>query len=386
MVDAIVPKNEDSLELISNKKIFQHNELITSVAKMDKVPLKIFEMAVAHLNTKEVPEDRTVYLKKELLYSFMNYTSENKHTMLKKTLLKLHEQAIFHMRNKIGTDQYEMKIISPIEETQWTNYDEYVSIQFTSKIMPYLIDMKEHYTQYFLSDLARLNSKYSIIIFKWLTMNVNQYYYYKDTKSRSKKQLHEYQNPKIKVEELKRMTDTVSEYGRFDNFEKRVLEIAKKEINEYTNLNVTYDKVKAGRKIDTIEFHIEKKPEIKNEFYKEEEQDEKYLEDKLARETRQKESFVKAIQEPYTMWLIENNLIEVSDMQDVKLMAELYDTVYNKYDDIKDRFGINEVEKHIIHVRNNQEGYSKPNTASYLRISADNRIKRLEGERAKGKI
>ena len=41
--------------------------------------------------------------------------------------------------------------------------------------------------------------------------------------------------------------------------EKWILKNPLEEINDHTSFNVTYDKVKKGRSIDSIVFHIEKK-------------------------------------------------------------------------------------------------------------------------------
>ena len=150
---------------IENKKIVQHNDLITSVAKMDKMPLKFFELAVASLDIKNIPDDRTVHVSKELLFSFFDVKSENKHTRFKEAILKVHEQAIFSMQemNK-RKGKYEYKIISPLEQTSWNDYEDSVSFKFTESILPYLVELKENFTQYLLSDIAKLNSKYSKII------------------------------------------------------------------------------------------------------------------------------------------------------------------------------------------------------------------------------
>ena len=47
---------------IKRRKIVEHNDLITSIAKMDKVPLKIFEMAVSCIDTDNPPKDNIIYL------------------------------------------------------------------------------------------------------------------------------------------------------------------------------------------------------------------------------------------------------------------------------------------------------------------------------------
>ncbi|MGZ7226849.1 replication initiation protein, partial [Streptococcus pyogenes] len=82
------------------------------------------------------------------------------------------------------------------------------------------------------------------------------------------------------VKELRIMTDTINEYKDMNNFTKKVLNKPLEEINTHTSFNVTYEKVKKGRSIDSIVFHITKKPVARNDFYKLEEQDPIYLQDK----------------------------------------------------------------------------------------------------------
>ena len=183
--------NEDSpykvvnLLDLENQKAVEHNDLITSVAKMDKIPLKIFELAVSCLDTENIPKDNTVYLSKETLFSFFDVTSSSKHTRFKNALRTLHEQAIFEVQeatNKEGTFNY--SIISPISRSSLNDYNDLVSIKFTEDIMPYLINLKSNFTQYLITDIMELNSKYSVILYKWFSMNYNQYEKYKENGQR----------------------------------------------------------------------------------------------------------------------------------------------------------------------------------------------------------
>ena len=84
--------------------------------------------------------------------------------------------------------------------------------------MPYLINLKKNFTQHALSDISELNSKYSIILYRWLSMNYNQYEHYANKGGRRQNQLSEYCNPEIKVAELRTMTDTINEYKETYHF------------------------------------------------------------------------------------------------------------------------------------------------------------------------
>ncbi|EGO7983710.1 TPA: RepB family plasmid replication initiator protein [Enterococcus faecalis] len=355
-----------SLKEIEKRKIVEHNDLITSVAKMDKTPLKIFELAVSLINTEEPPKNNTIYLSKKELFTFFKVDDSNKHSRFKEAVEKMQKQAFFQIKEEQGKG-FKFKSIVPIPYVEWTDYNDEVLIRFSPEIMPYLIELKQNFTQYALSDLVELNSKYSIILYKWLCMYYNQYEHYSTNGGRRNGQLEEYRNPSITVEELRVITDTIKEYQHFPHFEKWILKEPVKEINAHTHFNVTYDKIKKGRSIDSIVFHITKKPVARNDFYKLEEQDPIYLQDKANKEQTEELLAGKALKSKYTKLLLDNMLLSPYEMTDTSLMAGLQKNVYPLYDELKDLRGLNGVKDHLSYVASKQEAYSKRNVAKYLK-------------------
>ena len=355
-----------SLKEIEKRKIVEHNDLITSVAKMDKTPLKIFELAVSCIDTDNPPKNNTIYLSKAELFAFFKVDDSNKHHRFKEAIAKMQEQAFFEIREEKDKG-FKFRRILPIPEVAWTDYDDKVMIRFDQAIMPYLIDLKQSFTQYALSDLVELNSKYSIILYKWLSMNYNQYEHYSVKGGRRAEQVEAYRNPSITVKELRTITDTVNEHKHFPHFENRVLKRGIEEINAHTSFNVTYDKIKKGRSIDSIVFHITKKPVARNDFYKLEEQDPIYLQDKANKEQAEELLAGKALKSKYTKLLLDNMLLSPYEMTDTSLMAGLQAHVYPLYDELKALRGLNGVKEHLSYVRAKQEAYSKRNIAKYLK-------------------
>ena len=355
-----------SLKEIEKRKIVEHNDLITSIAKMDKTPLKIFELAVSCIDTDNPPKNNTIYLSKAELFAFFKVDDSNKHHRFKEAIAKVQEQAFFEIREEKDKG-FKFRRILPIPEVAWTDYDDKVMIRFDQAIMPYLIDLKQSFTQYALSDLVELNSKYSIILYKWLSMNYNQYEHYSFKGGRRAEQVEAYRNPSITVKELRTITDTVNEHKHFPHFENRVLKKGIEEINAHTSFNVTYDKIKKGRSIDSIVFHITKKPVARNDFYKLEEQDPIYLQDKANKEQAEELLAGKALKSKYTKLLLDNMLLSPYEMTDTSLMAGLQAHVYPLYDELKALRGLNGVKDHLSYVRAKQEAYSKRNIAKYLK-------------------
>jgi plasmid replication initiation protein len=365
-----IPKNEQNqkqvqiLNELSKRKVVEHNSLITSIAKMDKTPLKMFELAVSCIDTEEPPKDHTVYLSKEELFAFFKVSDNDKHSRFKQAVENMQKQAFFKIKEK-KEHGFEFENIVPIPYVKWTDYHDEVTIRFSPEIMPYLINLKKNFTQHALSDISELNSKHSIILYRWLSMNYNQYEHYSYKGGRREEQVEAYRNPSISIRELREMTDIVNEYKLFADLEKWILKKPLEEINDHTSFTVTYDKVKKGRSIDSIVFHITKKRRVDDNSYKLE--DKVYQEDKARKAETEDMLTVQALKSPYTKLLMEHFLLSYLDLTDTKILSGLQAHVYPLYDELKDLRGLNGVKDHLSYVSSKREEYSKHNIAKYLK-------------------
>ncbi|ARE09784.1 RepB [Lactococcus lactis subsp. lactis] len=371
---SIITENEQNqkqvlkLNELEKRKVVEHNALIQSVAKMQKTALKMFELAVSCIDTENLPENNTVYLSKKELFAFFEVSSNSKHTQFKEAIEIMQKQAYFKINSnkKLGI---EYESIVPIPYVKWNDFNDEVTIQFSEHIMPYLINLKSEFTQYKISELQKLNSKYSIILYRWLAMNYNQYEHYSYKGGRRAEQVEAYRNPSITVKELREITDTIKDYSKYNDWDRYILKNSLKEINENSSFNVSYDKVKKGRSIDSIVFHITKKRRADDNSYKLE--DKTYKEAKVEKEQSEAILVKQAMESKYTKLLIENFLLSPYEMTDTSLMAGLQKNVYPKYDELKELRGLEGVKKHLSYVSEKQEPYSKVNIAKYLKKSIE---------------
>lgn len=323
---------------LEKKKIVEHNDLIMSSAKMDTVPLKFFELAVAEIDTFNPPKDNTIYLSKKDMFKFLNAkdNDKDKYYRFKQAISKMQKQAFFEIREEKGKG-FVFRNIVPIPYVEWKSYSDEVKIRFDVEIMPYLTELKTNFTQFALTDIQGLNSKHSIIIYKWINMNYNQFEYYKKNGNRDGQQLYKLCNPVIEVDELRWLTNTQKEYvGRFTNFELYVIKKPIKEINKYTRFNVTYDKIREGRKITKIQFHISLKGE-------------KTIED--SSKSKKVVTLADAQQSPYSQLLMGALLITFNDMQNETLMLSLAAKIYPKYDEFVEKYSLDMLKKHLEYVK-----------------------------------
>ena len=379
---SIIPEKQENqkqvltLNELSKRKVVEHNSLITSIAKMDKTPLKMFELAVSCINTEEPPKDNIVYLSKRDLFAFFNVSDNDKHSRFKQAVEKMQKQAFFQIKEEQGKG-FKFKSIVPIPYVEWTDYNDEVKIEFHREIMPYLINLKKNFTQHALSDIAELNSKYSIILYRWLSMNYNQYEHYSAKGGRRAEQVESYRNPSISIKELRIMTDTVNDYERFQSLETWILKKPLEEINAHTSFNVTYDKIKKGRSIDSIVFHIEKKRCADDNSYKL--NDKMYQAEQAKKEETEDRLAIEAMKNKYTKLLLDNMLLNSYEMTDTAIMAGLQQHVYPLYDELKDLHGMKAVQDHLSYVASKQEAYSKRNIAKYLKKAIEQYLPTVRG-------
>src|SRR5699024_10742148 len=167
-------------------------------------------------------------------------SDNDKHSRFKQAMEKMQKQAFFQIKEEQGKG-FKFKSIEPIPYAEWTDYNDEVKIEFHREIMPYLINLKKNFTQHALSDIAELNSKYSIILYRWLSMQYNQYKLYSVKGARRAEHVVAYGIPFISIKELLIMTDTVISYKEFTRFDNDVLKPPLHEINAHTSFNVTYN-------------------------------------------------------------------------------------------------------------------------------------------------
>lgn len=114
-----------------------------------------------------------------------------------------------------------------------------IEVRFSESMMPFLLDLKERYTQYRLDNILPMKSKYGIRLFELLKSYANMDNLFS-----------------ISIDELKRRMDCEN-YTRFPDFRRYALEKAVEDINTYSDISVKYRlKKESSRAYTHIEFII----------------------------------------------------------------------------------------------------------------------------------
>lgn len=120
-----------------------------------------------------------------------------------------------------------------------------VEFSFDSKLKPYLLQLKNQFTSYRLSNILNLKSTYSIRLYELM------------------KKWQHLGHWECSIDELRGLlgAKSVKSYLVYGNFKNRVLSPALVELNEKTDIQINFVEIKKGRRVDRIEFVIQHSPE-----------------------------------------------------------------------------------------------------------------------------
>lgn len=251
---------------------------------------------------------------------------------------------------------------------QWLQLAEYdghgtVTLMLSNQIAPYLLQLNAWFTQYQLKNILAMKSFYSIRLYELLKLTIGE--------DRKKKM--EYM---FSIQTLREYLECENKFKQIIELKKKVLDIAVRDISEYSEYNCRYECKKTSRSITDIMFYLKLKEQEQEEKEEgaEQEQEELDIDDLIDQlreiisenlKTREYKTLLQAannnielIQEKYEMskkqsknienlvgWLIkaiEENYSEPAKKQKISQFNEIEQRNYN-YD---------ELEKQLLNTKN----------------------------------
>jgi len=177
------------------------------------------------------------FVSKNLLNE-LNLGSEN-YTALEESINKLISRRI-----EIEQDNKKKKLVTTFLSSciyDNTGDESKIILRYDPNLKPYFIQLGKHFTKYYLENILELNSFYAIRIYELCKQ-------YETIKERT-----------IEIKDLKEILDINDKYKKYNDFKKKVLEISEREINEKTDINISFEEIKTGRKVTSIKFIIQSK-------------------------------------------------------------------------------------------------------------------------------
>ncbi|MBU8908124.1 replication initiation protein [Desertibacillus haloalkaliphilus] len=228
------------------------------------------------------------------------------------------------LRNKEITIKTEHSTL----EMKWLASSEYfdkkgmVELEFSRKMAPFLLQLKENYTPFKLRNVLQLRSEYSFKIYELLKQ-------YENLKKRT-----------FTIEELKYyLLIAPDKYKLYGHLKNKVIKKAQDELKEKTDIAFDFEEKRTGNKVTSITFYIKKNSQIIEEVLN----DEKLNKDAYALLIRfgLKPSTAKKMVEQYSEKRIKRNInyvLTTKSKNDIdNISGYVYSAIIDDYVGVDDR-------------------------------------------------
>ncbi|MCK8496105.1 MULTISPECIES: replication initiation protein [Spirosoma] len=226
---------------LDNKLIVQDNAITSARYEMNALEKNIIYMMMSQLR-KDDTADTIYYVSvRELMEKT---ATRNSYEDFKRATEQLIGRVL-----QIHRPNGNLLQVSMISSAEYIAGQGVIEIGLDPKIRPFFFDLKQNFTAFQLHMALSLDSKYAKRVYEMLAQ-------YKNLGQLT-----------IEVVELKRRLylydekTGVEQYRNWADFERRILSVAQKEINEKTDLRVTYTTVKQGRRVSELHFAIQAGPQ-----------------------------------------------------------------------------------------------------------------------------
>ena len=185
-------------------------------------------------NDKEI-QDYTFSVKEYCQVCGIDYKNGNNYINIKKNLKSLRDNS-FWLIDEQGNEV----LVGWLSKARINKGSGKITVRLDDDIQKYVIGLFDNYTQYELLSTLPMKSNYSFRIYELLKS-------YAFTKHHT-----------FDIDELKTMLSATN-YVNFKDFRKYVLEVATKEINLYTDIEISWQPIKNGKKVVQVYFNIKQR-------------------------------------------------------------------------------------------------------------------------------
>ena len=222
--------------------VTKHNSLIEASYRLslNEARILFYGISLIHPLSDEFPLEYRIDVKD--FSKMFNLGSHNVYKIIKDTVMDKFWEREF----TFPTEKDRKKRFRWLISIEYGDKEGYLKVYFHPEIQPFLHQLKKNFTSYYLEKVAHFKSIYSIRFYEMSIMHLNRT-----------------QRDKCKyvftIKEIKERLGVSNKYKRFSNFKASVLEPSRKEINKYSDMNISYKVIKVGRVPHEIHFTINKK-------------------------------------------------------------------------------------------------------------------------------
>lgn len=221
---------------MKNELVVKSNQVIEASYRLSVIEQRVVLSAIAKIPKMCEVSDDEIYTVSVQDLKALGIHEKTAYRDLKEAVSRLYERSI-----NLQIDGKLIKI-RWVQRVDFLDYQGAVSLRFSKDILPFISNVKANFTQYMLSEVAKMQGAYSVRLYELLVQ-------YKTMGERF-----------LSIDDFRFMLDLGTRYKQFNDLLKRVIEPSVQEINAQTDLKIIARPQKTGRKFTHIKFTIKQKP------------------------------------------------------------------------------------------------------------------------------
>lgn len=239
-----------SIEENKNNQVKKANALIEAKGALSSTAQKILIMLISMLRTDDSEFQKYALNIKDFKQELGTTNNEVKFYV---------ERAKELMRNPFEVDK---KLFNWCSMVDYGSIEGYLVFDIHNDLKPYLLGLQKNFTTYNIVNILALKGDYTPRLYEYFLMRFNKY------KAQYKKQHNK--TPKSYTFELKidwlRDTFKIPDSYNYADIKRQIIEKAKKQFNEKTNIKFDYKEQKIGRKVDRLIVTVENNNKGSNDY------------------------------------------------------------------------------------------------------------------------
>ena len=229
--------------------VVKTNQLNQALQTLSLAEVRIIQLAIvdARETATGLSTDKPLRIDATRYAEVFGTTRQNGYKRMKEA-----EETLFNRRFTYLDDNGKPIKSRWLQQVQYHDGEGAIDLVFTLAVVEGISrinGLEQFFTSYLLEQTTQFDSVYSVRLYELLTQ-------WRAAKKTPCFQLEVFRN---------QMGLGINEYKRMNDFKKRVLDLAKDEINEKSDLKVKYENVKQGRTIIGFKFTVHEKPKAKTD-------------------------------------------------------------------------------------------------------------------------
>ncbi len=238
--------------------VVKHNDLINASYRLSLIEQRIIIHCIGKIRSDLPAGHQAFFVSIEEFATMHDITTKQSYFELSSAVNRLYDRYLSIDSVNMPKEFQQQEDINGKIDIRWLSakatYDsdqQKVYLWFSPQIMPYLSQLKQNFTKYDISNIAKMTSAHAIRIYELL----------------AERQFQKHKRFSMPLSDFRERLQLENTHTSFGHLNSRVLAPAIRQINEYSNFIVTIKNIKDGKKVIglTFEFSIKSGKEPKRD-------------------------------------------------------------------------------------------------------------------------